>query len=88
MPGLREERFDRARIQRPGEEKALALVALLALELPELVVSSMPSARVSMLRVLPSWTSAWMIAAASLEVARLEMNERSILSASTGNWRR
>ena len=38
MPRLREERFDRGRVQRPGEEKALALVALLALELAELVV--------------------------------------------------
>ena len=52
------------------------------------VSSSMPSARVIRPSVRPSSTSVWMSAAECGPSSISATNERSILSTSTGNWRR
>ena len=54
-----QERLCRIHIERAGEEEALAAVALVAQARELLERSSIPSARVSSPRALPSWTRVW-----------------------------
>ena len=75
-------------LERPREQEALAHVALLPLQRPELIVILDPLCQRLEVQRLAQTHERVDQGSGSLEAATPRMNERSIFSASTENWRR